>query len=100
RGGAGPRDRRSAAAGRTGPDRREDRSVQLRRDAARRARVNMVEPLVIDGARVAAEDGGTFEVCDPSSGDRLATVAKATKGGGDRGGPAPQRARGSKGRGG
>ena len=39
----------------------------------------MTEQLMIDGQRVDASDGGTFEVCDPSSGERLATVAKATK---------------------
>jgi acyl-CoA reductase-like NAD-dependent aldehyde dehydrogenase len=35
--------------------------------------------LLIDGQRVDASDGGTFEVCDPSIGGPLATVAKATK---------------------
>ena len=39
----------------------------------------MTEQLIIDGQRVDASDGGTFEVCDPSSGGPLATVAKATK---------------------
>jgi aldehyde dehydrogenase (NAD+) len=39
----------------------------------------MVESLIIDGQRVTAADGGTFEVCDPSSGGPLATVSKATK---------------------
>src|SRR5688572_26240458 len=39
----------------------------------------MSEQLIIDGERVDASYGGTFEVCDPSSGGRLATVAKATK---------------------
>jgi acyl-CoA reductase-like NAD-dependent aldehyde dehydrogenase len=38
----------------------------------------MSEPLIIHGERVPASDGGTFEVFDPSTGDRLATVAKAT----------------------
>ena len=38
-----------------------------------------VEGLIIDGQRVNASDGGTFDVYDPSSGDVLATVAKATK---------------------
>jgi acyl-CoA reductase-like NAD-dependent aldehyde dehydrogenase len=38
-----------------------------------------VEQLIINGARVPASDGGTFDVFDPSSGDVLATVAKATK---------------------
>jgi aldehyde dehydrogenase (NAD+) len=37
------------------------------------------EALIIDGQRVAASDGGTFEVYDPSTGDVLATVARATK---------------------
>ena len=39
----------------------------------------MIEQLIIDGQRVDASDAGTFEVCDPSSGGALATVAKATK---------------------
>jgi aldehyde dehydrogenase (NAD+) len=39
----------------------------------------MVEQLVIDGQRVEASDAGTLDVCDPSSGGHLATVAKATK---------------------
>jgi len=38
----------------------------------------MSETLIIDGARVPASDGGTFEVFDPSTGEVLATVAKAT----------------------
>jgi len=38
----------------------------------------MTGQLIINGERVAASDGGTFEVFDPSTGDRLATVAKAT----------------------
>jgi acyl-CoA reductase-like NAD-dependent aldehyde dehydrogenase len=38
------------------------------------------ELLIINGERVAASDGGTFEVFDPSTGERLAVVAKATKG--------------------
>jgi aldehyde dehydrogenase (NAD+) len=37
------------------------------------------EPLIVNGERVAASDGQTFEVFDPSTGDVLATVAKATK---------------------
>ena len=37
------------------------------------------EGLLIDGARVDASDGQTFDVFDPSTGERLATVAKATK---------------------
>jgi acyl-CoA reductase-like NAD-dependent aldehyde dehydrogenase len=38
----------------------------------------MTEGLIIDGQRVNASDGGTFDVYDPSSGNVLATVAKAT----------------------
>jgi aldehyde dehydrogenase (NAD+) len=38
-----------------------------------------MEELIIDGQRTAASDGQTFTVYDPSSGDVLATVAKATK---------------------
>jgi acyl-CoA reductase-like NAD-dependent aldehyde dehydrogenase len=37
------------------------------------------EGLIINGERVSASDGGTFDSYDPSSGDLLATVAKATK---------------------
>jgi acyl-CoA reductase-like NAD-dependent aldehyde dehydrogenase len=37
------------------------------------------EGLLIDGARADASDGKTFDVFDPSTGERLATVAKATK---------------------
>jgi acyl-CoA reductase-like NAD-dependent aldehyde dehydrogenase len=37
------------------------------------------EQLIIDGAKAPASDGGTFDVFDPSSGDVLATVSKATK---------------------
>jgi aldehyde dehydrogenase (NAD+) len=37
------------------------------------------EGLIIDGQRVNASDGQTFEVYDPSSGEVLASVAKATK---------------------
>src|SRR5215471_17847950 len=37
-----------------------------------------VEHLIINGERVAASDGGTFEVVDPSADSPLATVAKAT----------------------
>jgi acyl-CoA reductase-like NAD-dependent aldehyde dehydrogenase len=36
------------------------------------------EALLIDGARVEASDGKTFDVFDPSTGERLAIVAKAT----------------------
>jgi len=39
----------------------------------------MNETLIINGERVAASDGGVFDVFDPSSGERLATVAKATR---------------------
>jgi len=39
----------------------------------------MTEQLIIDGQRVGASDAGTFDVYDPSSGDLLAKVAKATK---------------------
>ena len=38
----------------------------------------MTEGLIIDGQRANASDGGTFDVYDPSSGQVLATVAKAT----------------------
>jgi acyl-CoA reductase-like NAD-dependent aldehyde dehydrogenase len=38
----------------------------------------MPETLIINGERVAASDGSTFEVFDPSTGERLAEVAKAT----------------------
>jgi len=37
------------------------------------------EKLIIDGQKVDASDGATFDVNDPSSGDVLAKVAKATK---------------------
>ena len=37
------------------------------------------EGLIIDGQRVTASDGQTFDVSDPSSGEVLASVAKATK---------------------
>ena len=39
----------------------------------------MPEQLIIDGQRVDASDGGTFDVFDPSTGGPLATVSKATK---------------------
>jgi aldehyde dehydrogenase (NAD+) len=55
-----------------------------------------LEPLVIDGQRVPASDGGTFEVCDPSSGGPLATVAKATRADVDRAVTAAQHALESK----
>jgi aldehyde dehydrogenase (NAD+) len=38
----------------------------------------MAESLIINGERTDASDGGAFDVMDPSSGVRLATVAKAT----------------------
>jgi aldehyde dehydrogenase (NAD+) len=38
-----------------------------------------VEGLIINGERVNASDGQTFDVYDPSSGDLLAAVSKATK---------------------
>ena len=38
----------------------------------------MHEKLIINGERVSASDGGTFGVVDPSTGEPLATVAKAT----------------------
>src|SRR5437762_11861638 len=38
-----------------------------------------VEGLIIDGRRVDASDGRTFDVVNPSSGEALASVAKATK---------------------
>jgi acyl-CoA reductase-like NAD-dependent aldehyde dehydrogenase len=40
--------------------------------------ITLTEGLLIDGTRVDASDGGTFQVVDPSTGERLATVAKAT----------------------
>ena len=39
----------------------------------------MTEQLILNGERVNASDGKTFDVYDPSSGDVLASVAKATK---------------------
>jgi aldehyde dehydrogenase (NAD+) len=39
----------------------------------------MTETLIINGERVSASDNGAFQVFDPSSGELLATVAKATK---------------------
>ena len=36
------------------------------------------EQLIINGVRTEASDGGTFDVFDPSTGERLASVAKAT----------------------
>ena len=54
------------------------------------------EQLLVDGARVDASDGRTFDVFDPSSGERLATVAKATKADVDRAVKAAQAALESK----
>jgi acyl-CoA reductase-like NAD-dependent aldehyde dehydrogenase len=51
-----------------------------------------LEQLIIDGGRTHASDGGTFEVCDPSTGGPLATVAKATKADVDRAVTAAQNA--------
>lgn len=56
----------------------------------------MVAQLVIDGQRVAASDGGTLDVRDPSTGGPLATVAKATKADVDRAVGAAQNALESK----
>ncbi len=56
----------------------------------------MTETLIINGERVSASDNGTFEVFDPSSGDLLATVAKATKRDVDRAVSAAQAAMDSK----
>jgi aldehyde dehydrogenase (NAD+) len=39
----------------------------------------MTEQLILNGQRAQASDGQTFDVYDPSSGDVLASVAKATK---------------------
>ena len=39
----------------------------------------MTEQLILNGERANASDGKTFDVYDPSSGDVLASVAKATK---------------------
>ena len=39
----------------------------------------MTEQLIIDGAKAPASDRGTFDVFDPSNGEILATVSKATK---------------------
>ena len=39
----------------------------------------MTEQLIIDGSRTPASDAGTFDSIDPSSGEVLATVSKATK---------------------
>jgi aldehyde dehydrogenase (NAD+) len=58
--------------------------------------VETVETLIIDGTRVNASDGGTFEVYDPSSGEVLATVAKATSADVDRAVQAARRALDSK----
>jgi acyl-CoA reductase-like NAD-dependent aldehyde dehydrogenase len=58
--------------------------------------VQTIEHLIIDGQRTQASDAGTFEVCDPSSGGLLATVAKATKADVDRAVSAAQAALESK----
>src|SRR5687768_13380272 len=58
--------------------------------------VETVDTLIINGSRLNASDGGTFEVYDPSSGDVLATVAKATKADVDRAVQAARAARESK----
>ena len=39
----------------------------------------MTEHLIINGERRSASDNGTFDVFDPSNGEKLAAVAKATK---------------------
>jgi len=39
----------------------------------------MTEPLIINGEKTPASDGQVFDVFDPSTGDVLASVAKATK---------------------
>src|SRR5688572_3182268 len=52
----------------------------------------MSESLIIDGERAAASDNGTFEVFDPSTGEPLAVVAKATAADIDRAVQAAQRA--------
>jgi acyl-CoA reductase-like NAD-dependent aldehyde dehydrogenase len=39
----------------------------------------MTELLIINGERVSASDKGAFDVFDPSTGEKFATVAKATK---------------------
>src|SRR3954466_3342833 len=57
---------------------------------------DMVEQLIIDGQRSDASDSATFEVCDPSSGGLLATVAKASRTDVDRAVDAAQRALESK----
>ena len=56
----------------------------------------MSEKLIINGEKVDASDGKTFEVFDPSTGDVLATVAKATKADVDRAVKAAQAALESK----
>ena len=56
----------------------------------------MTETLIINGERLSASDNGTFDVFDPSSGEKLATVAKATKSDVDRAVVAAHRAMDSK----
>lgn len=58
--------------------------------------VETVDTLIIDGTRVNASDGGSFDVYDPSSGDVLATVAKSTRADVDRAVQAAQAALDSK----
>src|SRR4030095_4180771 len=41
--------------------------------------MSMIEHLIVNGERTEASDRQTFDVYDPSSGDVLASVAKATK---------------------
>jgi acyl-CoA reductase-like NAD-dependent aldehyde dehydrogenase len=55
-----------------------------------------VEGLIIDGARTPASDGGVVDVYNPSTGDVLARVAKATKADIDRAVQAARRAIDSK----
>src|SRR2546421_10124515 len=76
----------------TKPDRGADRSIELRPHTGGCPGVNhmatetktRVEGLIINGERANASDGRTFEVYDPSSGDVLASAAKATKADGRR----------------
>ena len=39
----------------------------------------MAEHLIINGERVGASDKGTFDVFDPSRGEKLAAVAKSVR---------------------
>src|SRR5439155_20309564 len=79
--------RSRVCAHRPEPHRSPHRSIELRPPAGGRSGVNMttttntrVEGLIIDGQRVSASDAQIFDVFDPSSGDLLASVSKATKG--------------------